>query len=493
MTKKHKTLIVFIVFQIFILSKVYAQSNTFPGSGNVGIGTISPSELLDVEGKAEFGLGTGVLKIKKGNFTFDGQERTYLFHDSGTNRKIGLGITDDGTKRNYTKRNYIELFEGNSPATQYIDFDINGNSTMRINSNGDIGIGTIGPSELLDVEGNAEFGLGTGVLKIKKGNFTFDGQERTYLFHDSGTNRKIGLGITDDGTKRNYIELFEGNSPATQYIDFGINGNSTMRIDSYENIGIGTTTPTQKLDVNGTIKSDKIIVDDIESTGKASISGLDLNGDRNPNASSIGLNLSASNYTNIHITHDIWSGSHGLLFNSYQAASNPTGNLSVLGNTKYANDVGSFSGGAGSIMYFGNYGNMGFYISPTSTGKDDDVIWGEPKLWLKRNGNVGIGTTTPSHKLSVAGTINSEEIIVEENVGADFVFEDSYDLPSLQDIEAFIEQNQHLPGIAPASQMIEEGVKVGELQMQLLQKIEEMTLIMIKMEKRIQELESLNK
>ena len=92
----------------------------------------------------------------------------------------------------------------------------------------------------------------------------------------------------------------------------------------------------------------------------------------------------------------------------------------------------------------------------------------------------------------MAGTINSEEIIVEENVGADFVFEASYDLPSLQDIEAFIEQNQHLPGIAPASQMIEEGVKVGELQMQLLQKIEELTLYVIQLKKEIELLKAEN-
>jgi hypothetical protein len=110
----------------------------------------------------------------------------------------------------------------------------------------------------------------------------------------------------------------------------------------------------------------------------------------------------------------------------------------------------------------------------------------EHVMRINSNKNVGIGTTNPSHKLSVAGTINSEEIIVEENVGADFVFEASYDLPTLQDIEAFIEQNQHLPGIAPASQMIEEGVKVGELQMQLLQKIEELTLYTIEQQKLIE-------
>ncbi|MCR9133507.1 MAG: hypothetical protein NXI08_13060 [bacterium] len=99
------------------------------------------------------------------------------------------------------------------------------------------------------------------------------------------------------------------------------------------------------------------------------------------------------------------------------------------------------------------------------------------------NGKVGIGTANPAYKLTVAGTISSREIVVEETAGADFVFEENYDLPSLTEIESFVQVNKHLPGIAPASQMIEEGVKVGELQIQLLQKIEELTLHMIQQNK----------
>jgi hypothetical protein len=143
-----------------------------------------------------------------------------------------------------------------------------------------------------------------------------------------------------------------------------------------------------------------------------------------------------------------------------------------LTTTGYAN---------GLDVILGNDGHGAFWLRENSYihfGTNDSE-----RMRITSAGNVGINTTTPSHKLSVAGTINSEEIIVEENVGADFVFEASYDLPTLQDIEAFIEQNQHLPGIAPASQMIEEGVKVGELQMQLLQKIEELTLYVIEINK----------
>ncbi len=178
--------------------------------------------------------------------------------------------------------------------------------------------------------------------------------------------------------------------------------------------------------------------------------------------------------------------------NFYAGTSN--GKTGITDNTTFNNPAGIFVGDGGSIIDNNDLGlniisrtNMRFYVDEGS-GTALQAMFIDYS-----NANVGIGTTTPSQKLSVAGTINSEEIIVEENVGADFVFEASYDLPSLQDIEAFIEQNQHLPGIAPASQMIEEGVKVGELQMQLLQKIEELTLYTIEQEKKIEFLLETNK
>lgn len=101
------------------------------------------------------------------------------------------------------------------------------------------------------------------------------------------------------------------------------------------------------------------------------------------------------------------------------------------------------------------------------------------------NGNVGIGTTNPTSKLTVAGNIASREVKVTVDAGADFVFEKDYNLPSLESVDQFIKQNKHLPEIASAQQMQNEGINLSEMNIKLLQKIEEMTLYMIEQNKQI--------
>lgn len=100
-------------------------------------------------------------------------------------------------------------------------------------------------------------------------------------------------------------------------------------------------------------------------------------------------------------------------------------------------------------------------------------------------GNVGIGTVNPSNLLTVNGIAKAEEVIVEENVGADFVFEEDYILPELKEVESHILNYKHLPGIPSAEEMKKNGIKVGHLQMKLLQKIEELTLYAISQKEKI--------
>lgn len=108
-------------------------------------------------------------------------------------------------------------------------------------------------------------------------------------------------------------------------------------------------------------------------------------------------------------------------------------------------------------------------------------------MTMLTNGNVGIGTTSPSYKLDVNGTIRANEIIVN-TTGADFVFADDYQLRPLSEVKTFIQENKHLPEIKSAQEMQENGVSMNELQIQLLQKIEELTLYLIQQEQIIQEL-----
>ncbi len=116
--------------------------------------------------------------------------------------------------------------------------------------------------------------------------------------------------------------------------------------------------------------------------------------------------------------------------------------------------------------------------------------------WNARNfyaaGTVGIQTQPDSvYLLSVNGAIRAKEIIVETG-WADFVFEEDYPLPSLQEVEEHILKFGHLKDIPPAGEIARNGTNLGEISVKLLQKIEELTLYTIQLEKRLKALETEN-
>jgi hypothetical protein len=122
-----------------------------------------------------------------------------------------------------------------------------------------------------------------------------------------------------------------------------------------------------------------------------------------------------------------------------------------------------------------------------------------PSAGVGTTGRVAIGTTnTPlsiggenisAYRLFVKGGILTDELRVRTG-WADYVFEEDYKLPTLTEVGAFIQENGHLPNVPSAAQVEAEGTEIGEITRIQQEKIEELTLYMIEMQKEIEDLKT---
>ncbi len=111
------------------------------------------------------------------------------------------------------------------------------------------------------------------------------------------------------------------------------------------------------------------------------------------------------------------------------------------------------------------------------------------------NSNVGIGTTDPNYKLDVNGDINVAGSYNVKKGGVnyshpDYVFEPDYQLMSLEELKKYVREHKCLPNVVSAEEVKKnEGFKIDELLIQMLEKIEEQTLYIFQLEERIAKLE----
>lgn len=163
------------------------------------------------------------------------------------------------------------------------------------------------------------------------------------------------------------------------------------------------------------------------------------------------------------------------------ATSYATTNAGIQFNNYYATVGQIFQTGEDLVME--SRGSVSNLVFKTQTVE---------RVRINKDGNVGIGTTTPDSKLTVKGLINSREVKVTATAGgADFVFEKDYDLLSLEEVETYVKKNKHLPEIASAKEMAKDGIHLAEMNIKLLQKIEELTLYTIQHQKEIEALKSI--
>lgn len=166
---------------------------------------------------------------------------------------------------------------------------------------------------------------------------------------------------------------------------------------------------------------------------------------------------------------------------------NVNGQSLFNGNTRVKNDL-AVNGNAVTDGTSQLKGNVGIATAPSAYQLD---VNGTTHI----SGKVAIGTTnTPgSHALYVGGSIIATEVKVAlEPSWPDYVFEPGYDLKPLAEVEKYVRENKHLPGIAPAGEVTQSGLDLGQSQKAQMEKIEELFLHLISLEKRVNELEKQN-
>ncbi len=404
------------------LRRYSAGDTTWKRALVVGYDASNKDGLLYINYGGDFNLGTrisGPQLIIDGNLKFGSEYNQILFPE-----KLGYGGGITGDDGNYKR---LTLFHGHSIALQTGSNNRNYlNTRLYINSLGNVGIGTTIPNEKLEVAGNTRI-TGRG-LDVGYGNndtnFIQIGNQRTtngYAYIDfvgDATYTDYGLRIIRNNEGANTSSeiihrgtgIFNFNATQAAPMTFRTSNTERIRIDSSGNVGIGTTTPDQKLTVQGSVN--------IGGTGNAVLRLRHIEGKHYQNA----------NYDNLHINY--------------------------------------FSG---KDVVVGNFWNENIRKS---------------NLFI--TGNVGIGTTSPSEKLSVNGNIRAKEVKVELENWPDYVFDSAYKLPSLQSVKAYISQNGHLPNIPNAATVIAEGIDLGDMNAKLLQKIEELTLYTLSQEEKLQ-------
>lgn len=142
------------------------------------------------------------------------------------------------------------------------------------------------------------------------------------------------------------------------------------------------------------------------------------------------------------------------------------------------------------------FGSIGIGMVPSLSSIYKFEVNGSTKVTgdIITDSNIGIGTSSfvdgsDTYRLSVDGKIRADGVKIY-TTWADFVFEVDYKLPTLNEVESYINKNGHLKDIPSAKDVEANGIELGEMNKLLLQKIEELTLYVIDLNKEVEALKS---
>ena len=381
----------------FIVRTSDTERMRITSTGNVGIGTASPAEKLDVSGNIK---STGLkLAVNTSMYTEDAT----LSYYSASNAVYLNGAGNDGWLRlnaSGASNDSVAINLFGTSAGNYQTFKTNSAERMRIDSSGNVGIGTTSPARELHVKGNN----GWGEVRVEGQTFA-SGHGASLEFYSEGTALADIYASTD------------------KHLYFRTNGSTErMRITSAGNVGIGATSPSNTLSVNGIIgigssdqttlsqTSTHFFMDMTSSTSYFRNTSTAGGGFifRNSNIGDFefdnefagNIKFNTSNVERMRINS---SGNVGI------GTTNPTEKLAVDGNIETTNPVGKIGFNVGDA-----YGDFPHYGLGKSNGANPVNLSGyygltfgsngTERMRITSTGNVGIGTASPSTKLHVVDT-----------------------------------------------------------------------------------------
>ena len=170
-----------------------------------------------------------------------------------------------------------------------------------------------------------------------------------------------------------------------------------------------------------------------------------------------------------------------------------SGGINGNGSFKPINTIGKNL----SVYFYGDFGGTVYEIWIYGTSDVEKFTMNKDgELSFSDFNGISVGTNhiPDGYKFAINGAAIAEKIVVKNSKNwPDYVFAQDYKLPSLTNVEAYINANSHLPEVPSAETIEQEGISVGDMDAILLKKIEELTLYIIEQDKRIKQLESKDK